>query len=290
MSIKFICDQCSQVLKVHASKVGAKVKCPKCETKLTVPSEKKAADAVARYKKSVDESVGGDSDFDPFSQFAVYDDDTELVYETSSPQSTRAKNVVVDRSKVAVSRTILYIQGALLGIVAILFFSLGLVVGVDYGSEGGGTPDEPAPARVTGRVVYEDGNRHEPDSGAVVILIPYGSQPPEKILPDNLRPDDEPPADDHVGLSIIEDLNGAYCRTDQDGKFSATVLSRKRYYVLYISHHAIRSQNEVIPNDTSRLQMGTYFVQIPELLGNNEYKWDVRDIYGNKELPEVMFQ
>ncbi len=289
MSIKFICDHCDQVLKVSSKKIGSKARCPKCKNSLTVPTEAEAAQSVARYKQARQDS--GEEVVDPFAAFTVYDAEMELVYEPDDAYRTRAvKDANVDRTKLAVSRTVLYIQGTLLGVVALLFFMLGVIVGVDYGNETSGRTAGPSPSVVTGRVFFENGDDRAPDGGAVVIVVPRDSKPNHKVMPDNLRPGDELPNIGHPGLGAITDIGGAYCRADDEGKFQVTVSNRKSYYVLYISNNAYRRPNEAIAVD-QRLAMGSYFVDVQNLIGENQFAWQVASIRGsNEKLVDVVFE
>ena len=289
MPFKFICEHCDQVLKASSKKVGLRAKCPKCKSTIKVPDEKEAAARVAKFKAS---QKPNKNQPDPFSEFQVFDVDSEIVYETERPSTSTSTNVSVDRSKVAVPRTILYMQGALLGISALVFFTLGLIFGQAIQSDSGGTPQAQMPCIVSGRVEYRDesGQRRH-DGGAVVIIVPKGTRADPQAEPIGLRPEDELPDEDNEALWTIKDLGGAYGRTNEQGEFRLQVRNQSSYYILCISNHAYRDDHDQLTNQ-QRAQMGNYFLPVDDLIGRNQFNWQVANIASveHRDLNDIVFE
>ena len=140
MPIRFVCEHCGQKLSVSSRVAGRKAKCPKCKEKIAIPEEseqpEKATSAVSEKSSGGDaEERASDSgehlDENPFAQFAVYDDhnDDEWIYEEDLEIETPKDDRPLDPTKLAVSRRVLYMQGSLLGIVALGCFVFGIIVG-----------------------------------------------------------------------------------------------------------------------------------------------------------------
>ena len=293
MPFKFICGHCDQVLKASSKKIGLKAKCPKCKKTITVPNEKEAAARVAKFKATRKPTANQP---DPFAEFQVFDVDTEIVYETDRPRTTTSTSTsttaTIDRSKVAVPRTILYMQGALLGISALVFFTLGLIFGQSIQIGNNTTPQPPMPCVVSGRVEFRDVNgQRQRDIGAVIILVPKGTRADPQAEPLGLRPEDEFPDDDNKSLWTIKDIGGAYVRTNEEGEFRLQVRNQSTYYVLCISNHAYRDVHEQITNQ-QRAQMGNYFLPVDELVGRNQFNWQVVNIASveNRTLGDIVFK
>ena len=194
-----------------------------------------------------------------------------------------------DYRRVAVPRSVLYMQGVLLGTVAVGFFALGIVVGMRIGDSQDVAEELPQPCVVTGAVVYRDElERKIPDDQAVVLLLPADSLPQKKPPPSGLRPDDEPPGEDHPGLSAIREIGGDYGRTDSEGRFELRVLGAQPFYVLYISSRLRRSGEELAKRDLAELS--AYFLPAQDLIGRNKYAWrHVASIRGSRhpaDLPQ----
>ncbi len=293
MPVKFACQHCLQVLRVSSSKIGRRAKCPKCQAQIKIPTKNEAAESLVRRKKAqaeqhVEEEEEEYDEDDAYSEFVVYDDDAELVYETDEPQARAAVERTVDHDKVAVSRIVIYVQGALLGVVALVFFTFGVIVGIGTGSGGG--PQVAQECLVSGRVQFADGaNQKLPDDGAVVMLLPEENTPEKGAEPTGLAPGGEPPADDNNGLWTIREIGGAYGRTDANGEFKLRVESSKRYYVLVISNKSKRKPSEQLVNEHIQ-QIGDYFRPPTDLIGDSRYQWQLATIRGTrKRLSDVVF-
>ncbi len=273
--IRFACQQCDQLLSIGASKIGRTIKCPKCEHVNQVPS---AADAkqqiVERKSRKQEQRKKLEESTDDFSQFSVFDQDNEFVFEQDDAGGYYYdKNV--DLTKVAVPRSVLYVQGALLGIVAIGMFAFGWFVG-SATSTGGPSPEEDLTPRVVrGTLTFKDSaNRDQPDAGSVVIMVPEESRPgpDDKVDIEGLRPDDPLPDQHHPALQRIAVMGGAYARTDADGDYRLQLPKRGKYYLLIISGNTHRSGADQL-NKEHLAQMGRDFIRATELLGDNRFRW-----------------
>jgi hypothetical protein len=217
--------------------------------------------------------------------FTLYDDEdeNEVIYEYEEETGpVTAQALLFDPTKVAVPRRILYLQGALLGLVAVLALGLGILIG----SLGGGRPVEdagPEPCRITGRMVL--GTRTEDtiaDQGAVAIVVPQDARPESKIELVGLRPQDPPPWEDHPGLRALHSIGGSYARADENGRFQVQVPDRGNYFLLLISANRRRPVDNA--TRTERAQLGRYFPLAPDMFGGYDYRWQAETIRRDREV------
>jgi hypothetical protein len=285
MPIKFPCETCGQVLSVSSRKVGRRAKCPKCSEPLVIPTAETAAQRMLerrRRREDVDSE-----DFDPFAEFAVYDDEMEVVYETDEEEAE--SRGPVDRDLVAVPRIALYVQGAALGVVGLVCFALGVIVGGGFASSDPRAQAAPQPCVIQGTVAFVGSTDREiPDEGALVLVLPKDRIPEERATPEGMRPEDAPPPEDHPGLRMVRSIQGGYARTDIDGRFRIRVPDIGEYYVLVVSHAAQRSASESRDRD-DLAQLGNYFDAAYELLGDKKYRWETRRIRGDDTM-QVVFR
>ncbi|MBW3597998.1 MAG: hypothetical protein KY475_12065 [Planctomycetes bacterium] len=293
MPVRFRCEHCQQRLSVGSKKAGAVVSCPQCKNKVTVPAEEPSAQPPApaeAFSAAPPTDAGpstavGEEPATPdedYPEFPDYEYETEYVYvEEDEAPSTRQP---LDLDKVAVPRWILYAQGALLGLVALVSFAFGVVIG-------GAAPesenaDAGGPWSVAGSVAYDAGdNLPTPDSGATVILLPEDARPEAKAPTAPFRPDGEPldPAD--PALAAIQQIGGDAAKADAEGQFRMSVPRSGAYFVLIVSAHLDRSGERPAPQHLAEL--GRYFQSAPELLGDSRYVWTRRRIDENEEISHV---
>jgi hypothetical protein len=291
MPIRFACPQCSQKLSVSSRKAGTSATCPRCQKQITVPSPPQAEPSVADAALAAAQIAGSpvplqahfeDEDpHAPFKQFVVYDD-TELVYDTEEPVEQVDANV--DYDSIAVPRYVLYVQGALLGIVGLVCFTLGLLAGGSLFTRA--EPSAPHPVTLSGSVSYARGARDLPDMGAVVIAVPQTEQLDERAPVAGLRPDEPPPPPGHRGVEILRTIGGAYARTDEQGRFRLELPSTGKYFVLVLSANARRPANQA-PATEDLLKMGRYFDNAADLLGRNRYQWTAETLRSDRQLNVV---
>lgn len=288
MPIRFACEQCGQKLSARSRQVGHIAKCPKCKHEVTVPAASTRTSGDSRPPDSAGTGQAEGREDDVYSQFAVYDDD-EWVYEDETEQAGKTP-VAVDFDRVSIPRSILYVQGILLALVAILAFVFGILIG------GGGTAPEPVevvarPCNVGGHVRYLTQNGAEiPDEGTVVIIVPQDQQPSaaQRAPVEGLRPSDPVPQDNHPALQAIRMLGGAYTRTDENGAFDLRLPAAGQYYVLVLSRNRYREPNED-PVRADLAQIGGYFLPATELLGDHRYQWKSVLVRADQDLGDVVF-
>jgi hypothetical protein len=276
------------VLSVSERKAGRKANCPKCAEPLVVP-EKAAAELQMAERRAQRATVPDDDEEpDPYTQFAVYDDEDEmeLVYE-SEPEAA-AESRPVEQNLVAVPRLVLYVQGVMLGVVALVSFALGVIVG---GSSGGDrqTAGQPIPCAIDGTVSITTSTFQViPDDGAQVFALPVGRTPEPRAKIEGLRPEDAPPEADHEGLAALRSIAGGYARTNAEGRFHLSLPDVGDYYLLVVSRRASRSGGEPVPID-HMAQLGSYFQPpVGELVGDRKYSLQLQRVTGNTPLEVVL--
>jgi hypothetical protein len=288
MPIKFPCENCGQVLSVGSRKAGRRAKCPKCAQPLVVPEADRAAAQMAQ-RRSQREAVDDEQEGDPYTQFAIYDDDDEmeLVYETD--EAPAAVNRPPDQNLVAVPRSVLYTQGVLLGAVALVCFALGVIVGGGFLGGGRNAAVQPIPCSVEGTISTVTSTQNTiPDDGALVFVLPIDRKPEQRAPVEGLRPQDEPPREDHPSLVVVRSINGGFARTDTEGRFRLRLPDVGDYYVLVVSHTSDRSADEQIDRD-HLAELGSYFdPPAAELLGNRRYSFQRQRVRGDTTLEVVL--
>ncbi len=318
MPIRFRCEFCGSRLSVASRKAGVRAKCPKCSRLITIPAcddsvgeiapppvEVKYSPAAAPADAAQTPDVPAASDpaetpvidlreqtpgeaeqahpaVDPFARFRVYDDETELVYEDQdNPLPTGGALLPFDPSKVTLSRRLLYLQGILLGVVALTSFALGILTGSSTSSVA--VDKGPIPCVISGRIALAtQQNDTIMEQGAVAMVFPQGARPEAKLEIVGLRPGDPEPLTDHPTVRAIRSIGGDYARTDQDGVFRLHVPDRGEYFLLVISATRRRTDDE-IPR-TVRAQLGRFFQLEPDLFAGHDYRWQEETVRGDRQL------
>jgi hypothetical protein len=272
MPIRFSCQHCGQRLRIASRKAGKEVECPKCQESIVVPSE----DAVAAPPPAPEVPLDADDsppDETPLPEFVVHDDDVEWVYESEEGEGQVAPGQV-DLDRVSVPRSVLYAQGILLGVVGLLAFALGVLVG-------GGRSPAPhhplaTPHLVAGQLQYQtDGDHRRPDAGSTVLVLPaeHRPGPNERASIEGLRPQDPSPNETNPSLRAIQAMGGSYTRTDDQGRYRVRVPKPGTYFVLFVSANAYRENAEDL-DKTDLAQIGRYVLPATDLLGDRAYHWD----------------
>ncbi len=271
MPIRFRCPRCDRKLKAKSFAVGKVVNCPGCHAEISIPSENAASTTLAM--RDAEEVTGTESAGDIYTQFVVYDED-EIDFDTGevvSPNEPQPVDYVVLPHKV------IYIQGALLGVLSIIVFGLGLWCGVLLDSP---TEKQMVYGGVFGTVTFAttSGNP-QPDIGVVVMALPVETLPDEKIQPGAFRPDKPPPSADHHGVLSIAALGGQFTRADTVGKYRVANLRPGMYFILYLTGNVRRNSGD-LPDSADLAELGRYFISPTKLLGNCDYHWQKRRITG----------
>lgn len=185
-------------------------------------------------------------------------------------------------SLVCVPRYVIYLQGFLLGAVALIFFVFGLVIGSASRPEAGVAAAQAC--TISGTVVYDDGDRQTiPDEASVAIALPVSTRPDQKASADGLRPADPARSETYPSMATIRSLGGDYARVDRRGKYRLRVTAPGRYYVLIVSHHARRASDEQ-PEVNDLAQIGRYIVPATSLLDSQQYTWQEVRVRQDVEL------
>jgi len=312
MPVRFACPRCQTRLSVGRRKIGASTECPKCRSALVVPNEYEAetslllagiakSDAPATDAQAhpefvvydeVPDLVGRSSHAPPpattarpmlpdprrASASAKLATVKSVPIAPPSQDPTGGKSVAPalatrDRSLLLVSRRVLYLQGALIALVAVVAFLVGYWSGHGDARSDVPTADSDAldPVVIEGKLVYGARNGTvSGDAGAVVVALPVDASPPTGIRATGLRPRDPEPAPDHPGVAAIGQLGGTYLRADEQGAFSLVVPRPGSYYVLLLSRQTGRPSSRTA--DASDLaQLSRYFARPTDLLGSRKY-------------------
>jgi len=296
MPIKFACEHCGARLSVSSRKAGAQAKCPKCQRVLQIPDSDQdggvavtiaSAAPVAPTQPAYNpptSAVGRAAD-DPLSEFLVYDSESELIYATDDDEiaASAGFRASLDPHKVAVPRSILYMQGVLLGLVALTSLLIGILVGRGLSGGAPSEDDGPQACLVTGEVaLVAASGEASPDSGAVVLIVPRDMRPERQAKMVGLRPQDPPPASDHAGLQTLYGLGGDYARTDAAGRFQLRVPDRGHYFLLAISAHAGQDDREQ-PKATLA-QIGRFFELTPKMFEGHAVRWQEEHIRRDRQV------
>lgn len=288
MPIRFRCEHCQQRLSVGSKKAGAVVLCPKCNNKIVVPSETPTEEArpavgLPQPPAATFEDAPGEPNA-AFPEFSVYEYETEFVYEDVDDEETTRE--AIDLDKVAVPRWILYAQGALLGVMALVGFAFGVMIG-GSGSRGGAATEEGGPYTIMGRVAYNAGDHlPTPDAGAAVLLTPQDARPEQKALVASFRPGSQPVDASDPAIMALREIGGDFTRADAEGNFRLVAPRAGAYFLLIISAHLERSADDrVAPQHLA--EIGRYVESAPALLGQNRYAWTRQRINGNETVSHV---
>ncbi len=282
--IKFLCEHCGQTLSVGVSKVGSEIKCPKCKGAAEVPSEADAAASLpAQKKESRSPQASPDApqeSSDPFAAFAVYDEDVELIYEghLAEPKA-EADPVDFDRDKVAVSRSVIYTQGALLAVATLIAFTFGVVIG--SATSAPDATEVPEVCTIKGTVTIE-GEGANP--GALVVIVPADAKAgTNKANLTNLNSPPEDSSDGENGGEELADpsqpirvLGGDVTQANQDGSYAVQVPEPGTYFMLFLYSGNEKSKNEISPEELAKLR--NYFSDFEALLESRKYSWLKREI------------
>ncbi len=188
-----------------------------------------------------------------------------------------------DAPMLLVSRKVIYLQGLLFVALGLFTFGVGYLIGRGAGpaqSADKAQQPEADTVLVEGTLSYVGSEgRPMPDKGAVVIALPKDVVVERKIVASDLSPLDPEPQADNRGVLSIEELGGAYARTDERGIYSIVVPRAGKYHLLFISHGSQRPlQQGIDPKTLEELQR--VFQPVTGLVRQQKYHWIVQDISG----------
>jgi len=245
MPFRFVCEHCGQTLRVSSRKIGKRETCPNCKQAIVVPNESEGERQIKAREAARKEEEAANA----YSEFVVYDHDTEMVYEVDDQDNDPGH---INRDKVSIPRYMLYAQGALLGVIGLAAFVFGIFVG--QGTRTGPTAAErDKPIVLKGTITYQTATKPRPDDGAVVIILPADAKAErgQKIPLPYLAPEAPLPVPSSQPLMLLKELRGIYARADTNGDYRVELPKRGEYLVLYLSHNgAARPDNTLLDADS----------------------------------------
>lgn len=293
MPIKFVCSSCGQRLKVASHKAGQTSVCPKCQNAITIPSvdsepsPEPEASSPPR-QSSVDlpydvapPPVAGDTfRFD-------FDDRIEVVVEDSASRKyalsrQRDEPGTIDLDQIALPRYVIFTQGAMLAVIGITCFLLGMAVGGAVTQFDSGNVPVAQPVMLTGTVSVVSEGERLPDAGAVLIFLPEATVPDDKITLNGLRPGDDP-VQGNQPREVIKTWGGSVVRCDKRGQYQTQVPDRGKYFVLAISGTAT-GRGKKTPGPQEIAQMGRFFDSREDSLEDRRIQWRSETLRGNRKL------
>ncbi|MEC9092563.1 MAG: hypothetical protein VX438_07660 [Planctomycetota bacterium] len=224
-----------------------------------------------------------DDESNPFSEFQVFDDDfdePELIYEPDTSSSSDLKQKLNDR--LSIPRRMVYIQGVLLGIVAVLFFLLGLMVGSKADSAKGSQANNRS--LVKGRVFV--GNEIA-DEGAVVFLFPSKLRPAGRFETEELVPG-RSFTSGNPEVRLIRNFGGNVSTVNQAGQFEMLVQSNREYVLFVVSANSKRTRD--LDSDYHS-NVGHYFTSLDHLAADRVcYYRKVMPIGSRENLGQILMK
>ena len=184
---------------------------------------------------------------------------------------------------ILISRAALYGIGGLILGVAVCSFALGWAMA---GTLTPATVQTARRQRVSGRVsYYTSSGQLAADALAVVIALPHRKKPDEKFDVRSVRPENASLQVQNLDPTVlgIRSLGGDFAVTNERGDYELEVGNPGEYYILVLSGHLARPVNRM-PSPTEIVELGRYFRQANELLGNNEYVWAKRQVRKNSRF------
>ncbi len=278
MAIRFSCNQCDRPLGIASRKAGSEINCPHCGAVQVVPNEEAAAASEAMKSLGPASPVQGGSPnivADGSPAIAPRDSSTRIV--ASSPGGSFGSRAPA--GMILYPRNTIYVRGALFAVVAIGAFLSGYFIG-----QGDATVEKqeeveekpPETLLIQGIINYrKDEATASGDHRAVVLALPEGKVPKERIPSRGFRPQDAPLAEDSREMRRLAELGGACARVGESGVFNLRVPEPGPYRFLLISGNTERpSEGSGSEADEIELNsIGKVFSTPALLLGRQKYFW-----------------
>jgi predicted Zn finger-like uncharacterized protein len=319
-SFEFLCQNCDQRFRVAVDKVGAKLKCPRCQHVFTVPTPEigafQLADRAARRQAEPPLT---------FDEFIVYDDPTHSPSPSHPGPSGRptdsdvAAELVPDKNivpqnvnpagsmdalatepqridsppsetksaepsrTIVISRTVIYVQAAMLMLVAMASFVFGAMFGGCV--SGSRTPVTQAVGNrvVQGIVLYQHPKGALPDVGSVVLLVPTESEPQEPLDSRQFRDEVFRNGMTQANAQLLHSLQGEWAIAGRDGRFELELPAAGKYWLLVLSSSQVRPRH-LDPPAEHLAEIGKYFSPAFDLLEDKQYRWQQIDVPRDEEL------
>lgn len=304
MPIRFACNACGQKLSISTRQAGNQVTCPRCQKPTVVPKEEvpapvkpPATPAAASPQEPAKHSpesepevapppvveLGGPSGDDDMPAFLLYDTPQESLH-ASDAYSGKLPDVF--QRTITVPRYVIYAQGALLAVVAIVSLGLGMMIGGTMSRGPAGETTAAGPFTIQGTVTYGQNNRRLADEGALVAILPDTKDPGARVKPLGLRPGDPPGTDAaRMAADQIRNMGGGLTYVDAKGNYQLQIPSGGKFFLLVISGHQRRGNEEVSVDDIRRI--GRFFEGATDLLGESRFRFSSRSIKADARFNEV---
>ena len=298
MPIRFHCKRCRQLLGIASRKAGCEIDCPRCGLSQVVPSEEAAAAALA-----MDQSAKSAMALAATEAPVVYEDEPAVIETprrpapspllpawTNGDQGPAARPI--PEGMILFPRRTLFVQGMLFLVFGAVALTSGYFIGRgDATYQQQVAQEEAAKQRVPirGRIVYRAANQETlADENAVIILLPEGNDPQQKLPFRDIRPSDPITANPPRAARLIRELGGEYARADAGGEFFAVLPDQGVYRVLAISNHADRGRGIDI-DEVDAAEIGEYFDMPEYLIGRRQYRWTKEQINVGFNPIEIQF-
>ncbi len=304
MPIRFACTHCGQRLKVESRKAGSSSTCPKCKAKITIPEKSVPEEELplqeAEATAETSEATLSDSDSSPPAAPPALDSNwenpaaeeerplfnfepgIELVYESTAPLSPRTsrkrRDEDADLERIGIPRYVIFVQGGLLFVVAVVCFLLGMAVGGAVSERRGPVVEQPL--TLSGTVALAAKGNRSADGGSVVIVLPFDAEPEGKSSLVGIRPGDDPAASGKI-RDFVQSLGGAVAKCDGRGDFSLQLHKRGRYFLLALSANSPANANAPV-NPQHIAQMGKFFKLSEDPLDTLRYQWRIENVRGSQ--------
>ncbi len=207
-------------------------------------------------------------------------------------EAAEPSGVTVPGGMILFPRRTLYVQGALVIVLALVFFGTGYFIGRGNATLEMALEQEAALRErtlVEGRLVYRpEPQRIAGDDRAVVVALPAGVAPETPISIHGMRPQDPDPPQSLRSLRLLGELGGAYTRTNAEGHFDMIVPDQGEYYILIVSRNIVRPRG-TDPDEADLLEIGSYFTMPERLISRYEYRWAKYDVRGGMPPIEIDF-
>ena len=164
----------------------------------------------------------------------------------------------------------------MLGVSAVTFFMLGIMVGNLTSSQGSNSTAAAATsgyvedARISGVVTTRSDGRDVADAGSVVILLPRGVAPEKRHAPGLIMPSTFV-ALDNPAIEAIHNAGGAVVRADSDGQFDVLVDQGREFRLLVLSKSR-PSRGRRMEQQQSKV-LETWFAPSEKLVRDNDFQW-----------------
>ncbi len=158
---------------------------------------------------------------------------------------------------------------------------------VEVDSDGNPFADEEVLLEV--RLLWTPGvNEASGDEGALLVALPQKSIPRSALPIAGLRSGSADSTEARASIAAVRAAGGTCSRAEADGRIAAVLPREGHYYLLMISRHVLRPDDQPI-RQTDLVAMKQYFAEPEELIGQNKYVWRSEEIRVGTRIAEHDF-